>query len=280
MDRLILKNTKSEYVYVNDLGAGVAPGEDLNLITNYRDEDILESTDLQDVLDSGDLEVWLNDSTQMSYQNVVDYLTKLTRYDVIDFNYVSNEDSETDVTSQEIEQLTDGSDTELHIHDNRYYTKTELSTPNQATIHWDNIIDAPMGDSIIIQNGQLYVYDSNRDKTLGISEQNYTYSSKAADGRFLDVGDNFGFDSGYIVPYSAIITRITLSASGGYSGKVIEIRKNNTTILHSITMADSIEYFNDLDININEGDNLQVFASSGGGAIRRVICNVYIREKI
>src|SRR6056297_1055334 len=156
MDRLVLKNPGTEYAYINDIGVGVAPGEDLDLIPNYRDEDVLESVDIQAVLDSGELEVWLNDTIQMSYQDVIDYLTKLTHYDVIDFNYISNEDSITDVTSQEIEELTDGSDTALHIHDNRYYTETELSTSGQSSVHWDNIINKPSGDNLTELNGQLY----------------------------------------------------------------------------------------------------------------------------
>ena len=41
--------------------------------------------------------------------------------------------------------LTDGSDTTLHIHDNRYYTESEVSTSNPGTvnIHWDNITNKP-----------------------------------------------------------------------------------------------------------------------------------------
>lgn len=280
MDRLILKNPGTEYAYINDMGVGVAPGEDLDLIPNYRDEDVLESNDIQAVLDSGELEIWLNNTVQMTYQDVVNYLTKLTHYDVIDFNYVSSEDSSTDVTSQELEELTDGSDTTLHTHDNRYYTETELSTPGQSSIHWDNITNTPIGNDIITSNGQLYVYDSVRTKTLSVFEQNYTFSSKAADGRFLDVGDNFGFDVGYIVPYSATITRLTLSAADNYVNKTIEIRKNNTTILHSITMSNAIEYFNDLNIDVNIGDLLQIFASSGGMVIKSITCNLYIRERL
>lgn len=279
MDKLILKNVGTEYAYINDLGVGVAPGEDLDLIPNYRDEDVLESTDLQSVIDNEILEVWLNNTVRMSYTNIIDYLTKLTRYDVIDFNYVSSEDVNTDITSLELEELTDGSDTSLHNHDNRYYTEIELSTSGQSSIHWDNITNKPTADNLTELNGQLYIYDSNRDKTLSVHEQNFVFSSKAASGRFLDYGSGFGFDVGGVCPYNATITRFSISSSDGFNNKTIEIRKNNTSILSSYTLVNSIEVFNiDIDVNIN--DLLQIFITSGGPAIKDIVATLFIREKI
>lgn len=278
MDRLVLKNTGTEYAYVNDMGVGVAPGEDLDLIPNYRDEDVLESVDLQSAM-QGDLEVWLNDVTPMTYNDVINYLTKLTRYDVIDFNYISSEDSTTDVTGSEIEELTDGSDTSLHNHDNRYYTQTQLQTPGQSTVDWGNIANAPTGNNIIEQNGQLYVFDPTRNKTLSVYEQDYLFSSKAANGRFLNVGDNFGFDVGYASPYNGTIVRFGISSSNTIS-KTVEVRKNNTTILYSHTMVSNIEIVNSLNIDVVQGDLIQIFVNGGGPALRRVVVNVYLRERI
>lgn len=278
MDRLILKNIGTEYAYVNDMGVGVAPGEDLDLIPNYRDEDVLESTDLQSAM-QGDLEVWLNDITQMTYSDVINYLTKLTKYDVIDFNYVSSEDSTTDVTGSEIEELTNGSDTSLHNHNNLYYTQVQLQTPGQSTIDWQNIINTPSGNNIVEQNGQLYVVDPTRNKTLSVHEQDYLFSSKAANGRFLNVGDNFGFDVGYASPYNGTIVRFSISTANNPS-KTIEIRKNNTNILYTHNLVSNIETVNNLDIDINQNDLIQVFVSGGGPALKRVVVNVYLRERI
>lgn len=278
MDKLILKNVGTEYAYVNDLGIGVAPGEDLDLIPNYRDEDILESLDLQGALQTN-LEVWLNDSNQMTYHDVINYLTKLTKYDVIDFNYVSSEDSTTDVTSEEIEELTNGSDTPLHNHDSRYYTKTQLETPGESIVDWQNIANKPSGDSFFEQNGQLYILDSTRNKNLSIHEQDYLFSSKSANGRFLNVGDNFGFGVGYAAIYNATITRFSLSATNNIS-KVVEIRKNDTTILYSHTQASLVDVVNNLDVDVMQGDLIQVFVSGSGGALKGVVANVYIRERI
>ncbi len=33
-----------------------------------------------------------------------------------------------------------------HIHDDRYYTETELQTPNSSQVHWDNVIGKPLFD--------------------------------------------------------------------------------------------------------------------------------------
>lgn len=278
MDRLILRNTGTEYEYVNDIGIGVAPGEELDLIPNYRDEDLLESVDLQGAL-QGNLEVWFNDTIYMTYNDVIDYLTKLTKYDVIDYNYISSEDSATDVTGEELEQLTNGSNVSLHRHDNRYFTQTQLSMPGQASVHWDNITNKPQGDSLIEQGGQLYIFDPIRNKTLSVHEQNFVFSSKAANGRFLDYGKSFGFDVGAVSPYNATITRLTISASRNYNGKDVEVRKNNTVVLTTSTMSNNIENV-DLDLDIDGGDLLQVFVGVGGPALKDVVATLFVRERI
>lgn len=280
MAKLVLKNSGSTDLFINDLGVGIAPGEDLDLIPNYRDEDILESTDIEQAMQSGG-EVWLNDVEQLSYQDLIDYLTKLTHYDVIDFNYVSSEDSSTDVTGPELEELTDGSDTSLHNHDSRYYTQTQLSTSGESSVHWDNILESPIGSDLIISNGQVYVFDSTRNKILSVFEQNYSFSSKAAKGRFLDVGSGFGFDMGYVLPFNSTITRITISASSGWENKDVEIRRDNTVVLHTITMTNNIISLNDVDIDLSSSNIVQVFIPSGSGPpLKRVNCTLYVRERI
>ncbi len=277
MDTLVLRNVGTSYEYVNDIGIGVAPGEDLDLIPNFNDEDILESLDLETAM-SGDLEVWLNGTTQLTYQDLIDYLTKLTHYDVIDYAYITSEDVNTDVTALELEELTDGSDTTLHIHDNRYYTETELQTSGSASVHWDNLTNVP-ANTTVIYNNQLFIYDTTRSKWLSVFEHGYLFSDKAVKNKFMDVGSNFGFDVGYVVPFEATITRITILAAMHYTGKNIEIRKNNTTILTTKTMTSQIHYFNDEDVDVNTGDFLQVFVSGSGGALKRATCNIYIRER-
>lgn len=143
MASLVFQNTSATTTLeVADLGIYLEPTEDLDLLQNFRDEDILESQDIASAM-SGDAKVFLDGSTELSYNDLVCYLTKLTCYDVIDYAYITSEDTNTDVTALELEELTDGSDTTLHNHDNRYYTKTQLQNSGQSQVHWGNITDAP-----------------------------------------------------------------------------------------------------------------------------------------
>ena len=143
MKSIVFKNISSTDLLVNDLGIQIAPGEDIDLATNFDEEQLLQSIDLQGVIGSQGL-VLLDGVTQLTYQNLIDYLTDLNRYDKIDFDYISSKDDSTDVTGSELERLTNGSDvSDLHNHDTRYYSKTQLSTSGQASINYSNLFNIP-----------------------------------------------------------------------------------------------------------------------------------------
>lgn len=150
MDTMIFKNTGSSLLTVDDLGISLEAGQQTDLILNFRDEDLLESSDLESSLASGG-QISLN-GTVVTYSDMVSYFTKLSKYDKIDFAYISAKDTVTDITSAELEMLTNGSDissgTELHNHDTRYYTKTQLQTSGSAVVHWGNIVNAPSFGSL------------------------------------------------------------------------------------------------------------------------------------
>ena len=146
MDTLLFKNTSTTTALeVADLGVYLEAEEELDLLVNYRNEDIIESTDIETAI-TGDGEVTLNQGGSdvvLTYAQLIQYLTALTRYDKVDFAYISGKDDDTDVTGAELEALTNGSDVTTHIHDNRYYTKTELQTSGDSSVHWGNITNAP-----------------------------------------------------------------------------------------------------------------------------------------
>lgn len=151
MDILILRNKSvSNRLSINDLGIDLGPGEYTSLISNFENEQIVESLDLQLAM-TGDAEVLLND-TVINYNDVINYFTGLSRYDKIDYAYISGKDSDTDITGAELERLSNGSDVssgvELHNHDTRYYTKTNLQISGQSQIHWDNITNVPAFGSL------------------------------------------------------------------------------------------------------------------------------------
>lgn len=146
MATLIFKNTGSSLLTVDDLGLSLEAGQQADLISNFRDEDLLESQGIESSLSSGG-KIELN-GVEITYQQMVDFLTKLNRFDTIDFAYIANKDATTDVTGAELEALTNGSDTALHIHDSRYYTKTQMQSSGSAQVHWGNITNAPAFGSL------------------------------------------------------------------------------------------------------------------------------------
>jgi glycine cleavage system H lipoate-binding protein len=150
MATLIFKNNSASLLAVDDLGLSLEAGQQVDLIANFRDEDLLESQNLESSLSSGG--VIELDSVVITYQEMVDFLTKLNRHDTIDYAYISGKDATTDITGAELERLTNGSDvssgTELHNHDTRYYTKTNLQTSGSASVHWGNITNVPAFGSL------------------------------------------------------------------------------------------------------------------------------------
>ena len=151
MKTLVLRNLGSETLQVQDLGIYLRTGEEIDLILSFRNEDILESNDIESAI-LGDGAVFIvepgEDDIELSYADVIKYLTSLTRYDKIDYSYISSKDEDTNITGAQLEALIDGSDVAGHHHDTRYYTKTQLQTGGQADISWDNISNAPQFGSV------------------------------------------------------------------------------------------------------------------------------------
>lgn len=63
---IVLTNISASSIVINDLGMYLNPGEDLDLLVNYTDEVILDSINLESIMDLGDVEVKVNN-------NIVDY---------------------------------------------------------------------------------------------------------------------------------------------------------------------------------------------------------------
>lgn len=82
---LILANATGSDVAIQDLGISLQPSEDLDLVLNFNDEEIIESTSLEASMVS-DVTVHLDGTTLLTYTDLIDLLTKLVRYDIIDGN--------------------------------------------------------------------------------------------------------------------------------------------------------------------------------------------------
>ena len=143
MKPIVFKNISATDLIVNDLGIQIAPGEDIDLATNFDEDQVLQSNDLQSAVENQG-QLMLDGVTLITYQELMDYLTALNRYDKIDYNYISSKDDATDVTGAELERLTNASDaSDLHNHNTSYYSKTQLSTSGQASIDYSNLINIP-----------------------------------------------------------------------------------------------------------------------------------------
>jgi hypothetical protein len=275
MHTLVLRNNDaSKLLIVNDLGCQILPNEDMDLLASYSSNELLESLDLSTIYPQGS--ITLDSSIIMTYANVVDFLTPLTRYDIIDYTYISNKDIDTDVSGKELELLTNGSDVTLHTHDQRYFTKTQLTTPGQSQIDWGNLINIPANNDTVV-NGIAYVYDTVRLKWLSIAEMPLNFNSGSADGNYLKVGDASAIP-GHLIPLNATITRIASVAQAGPTSKQIQIRQNSTQIsLYQNNINNLVLLDNDVNVDLQSGSILQVFLPANSQPLHNITCTLYVR---
>ncbi len=280
MDTLILTNTGSVPLYVEDLGIEVLIGDDFDILQNFTAEDIVESFDFPSVYaQSG--EIILDDGVQtynMSLQDVLDYLTPLTKWSKLDYAYISGKDDVADITGAELEELSDGSDTILHIHDNRYYTEVELQTPGGATIHYNNIIGMPSGNTKIY-NGDMYFQDPDRgNKWLSIAEEKYVWTEHKVDGKYMKIGHAGNHSTGYLIPQDFTITKIAVMTTDhhhhSHPTKELQIRVNSSSV-HTFNLVAGQYISTTLDIDIYGSDILQMFVSGAGHHIEDAVVTLF-----
>lgn len=275
MNSLNLTNNGPSPLVVNDLGIEVLVGESFDLLANFTAEDITESIDFESVYSQGANIVLFDgtDTYNMSYQDVIDYLTPLTRWDKIDYSYISNKDIVSDITSDELEELTNGDSTSLHNHDDSYYTKIQLQTPGNASVHWDNVVGSPTGSTRVV-NGDLYFQDPTRNnKWLSAAEQQFVWSEHVIDGKYMSVGQVKTSNSGYLMPQNLTLTKVALNSNNN-SGKIIQIRKNGSSVF-SFTHSGTSYIDTSLNIDFSTGELLQVFVSGSGGPLKSAVFTLY-----
>lgn len=274
MDKLILKNNSSTLLKIYDLGIEVSVGEDLDLIPGFSAEDITESEDFSSLYAQGGEVVLISDGINytMTYQNVIDYLTPLTRWSKLDYEYISNKDTTTDITANELEELTDGSSTILHDHNGLYYTKTQLQTPNQSQVHWNNIIDIPSGNTQVV-NGDVYYFDNIRNKWLSSSESQFMWTENTIDGKFMSTGNVISSDAGYIIPQDFTITKITISSTG-HPTKEMQIRIDDNTV-YTFNLSGGRYTSTSLNIDVGINNMIKIFVSGAGNPIKDVVAVIY-----
>lgn len=118
--------------------------------------------------------------------------------------------------------------------------------------------------NIVFVDGVPMIYDPTRGKTLSIDREVIRAGDfgKGVTNRSLSMDDVPSAGSqGYPVPRPATITGLW-AKSRSTSAWIFEVRRNGAAItLANLNVSGGIAYDANLDIDINIGDTLQIFAS-------------------
>ena len=119
----------------------------------------------------------------------------------------------------------------------------------------------------VIQDGDVYIYDDSRSKTISIFRQTLVFGRKLnVDSGFLEFADSGS--NGAPMAQDGVITKIAAMASDGEVNKTFEIRVNGTSV-HTFSFPGVLD-FNDVatDIDFNQGDEIEVFAVAAGTPVK------------
>ena len=128
-------------------------------------------------------------------------------------------------------------------------------------------------------NGILQLFDSSRSQWLSVTRSNIYFGinhSNVSCNRWFDsiasVGSN---TSSYRIPRNCTITSITIQ-SQNIANAEIGIRKNNiTTDITNIPLShESGKTLDNLNIELNQNDNIQVFLHVNTGNIDYPVVNI------
>lgn len=122
-------------------------------------------------------------------------------------------------------------------------------------------------------NGLIYQYDATRELWRSVYEMVVPFSTRNGSGNYLTPGGQHGdINSGYIPIRNAVITGISASVGSRYNDssvldKTFEVRLNQSqTAEYSFTTSSTYFSASNLDIQVNEGDLVQVYIESGAMA--------------
>ena len=217
----------------------------------------------------------------------------------IDYSRVSSNDTNTNVTGHELEQLTNGSNADgLHTHDinqisgglggldEAYDNHDEWSHGQGREINVDFgpvSLNASNGFAplrlkeinyvpnqwlntghICVYDGELFIYDSSRSSWLSVS--GYTISGSRngnAKDKYLKMGDgvHFNDDIGWAAPWDGVIVSL-MGVCRDPSYNSIQLRKNGSSTSAEIWYNNNSKcWSNDINEKFNQGDILNFYIS-------------------
>lgn len=155
-----------------------------------------------------------------------------------------------------------------------------------APLRMIDLASAPTSDltagDVAIVNGEMYAYDATRLKWLSVNRNIINFSHKWADSRYLIYSDNFATRYlGFLVHKDSCITSIIAKCDQGNLNKTFYIRRNSAlSNIGSFTLSAGQYSDNSININLNQGDVLQVFASNAGEAAQHLSVQFEIATRV
>jgi hypothetical protein len=293
-----------------DEGQVAWDSDDDNLYVYNGSEWVNIAGTLSGVLDHGTL-TGLGDDDHTQYLNE-------TRHDAlpadnphsVTFSQAAVADGNTDITAAEAETLTDGSNADsLHEHDHGALSGLDHDDHPQYT-EWDNTetvsglwtfsttatdpafivepdVTVPSTNiadgAVTIVSGVFYTYDDSRSSFLSVDRKLVTAAKRgAAKDMYLRHADNIATsETGFRALRDGTITAIGAQTDGAESW-TLEIRKNDSAAVIASLVMSSVQGNQDTTVNVDfdQGDELQFFANVSGSAVWSPIGTIEIAWRI
>jgi hypothetical protein len=128
-------------------------------------------------------------------------------------------------------------------------------------------------------DGLVFAEDPTRaNKLLSVDRQVVLYSTDGSvDGTYLRAGNVINNFAGWIIPRDGTITAATYGYISGAATKDFLIRINNTTTLNTTNVPSATATVDSgLNIDVAQGDVVQIFISGTGAAINDVFATIEI----
>ena len=131
--------------------------------------------------------------------------------------------------------------------------------------------------SMITKDGQIFIWDSTREKWLALNRQTITFGSKRADGCFLSLSSFSSHMSGWPALRNGTILGITAQATGGYREKQFSILlNNNPDPIYEFNLQDYYYSNGNLNIDFSSNDLIKILTSSRYATTTGVIVTLEI----
>lgn len=238
--------------------------------------------------------------------------------DSIDYDTISNNDSSTNVTGAELEQLTNGSNADgLHTHsggggsgsgglDDAYDNHSEWSHGSGREIEVDFgpvTLDAKDGYApfhikeidyvpnkwlstghMCVYDGELFIYDATRSCWNSVSGYHIGggVNSNNVKNTYLKGfnGTSFTDDVGWVAPWDGVVVSMA-GSSNNDTHQAVELRKNgNSTSAKIWYNGNKKVWANWIDVKFSEGDVLNFYASEHENGLDRPQAWAIIKRRI